>query len=89
MRKVVYMWLECPKCGATNIDIFSHFCPFCGTSLKGVEPKAKEVMKIKEVLIKKAENGYIVEVWEDEEEKVYIFEDLDSAEEFIESYLSD
>ena len=42
MRKVTYMWLECPKCGATDIDIFANYCPECGASLKGVKPKSRE-----------------------------------------------
>ncbi len=42
---VTYMWLECPQCGEEDIDIFSNYCPVCGASLKGVQPKKKEFDK--------------------------------------------
>jgi len=35
-KAITYMWLDCPKCGETDIDIFANYCPNCGTSLKGV-----------------------------------------------------
>ena len=42
MRKITYMWLECPECGATDIDIFANYCPYCGALLRGVKPKSRE-----------------------------------------------
>jgi len=44
-KRITYMWLECPYCGETDIDIFAHYCPNCGASLKGVKPKKKEILE--------------------------------------------
>lgn len=42
-RCITYMWLECPYCGETDIDIFANFCPNCGRSLCGVKVRKREV----------------------------------------------
>lgn len=38
-KKITYVYLECPYCGETDIDIFANYCPNCGASLKGIQPK--------------------------------------------------
>ena len=47
-RKILYVFLECPSCGKTDIDPFVLRCPRCGASLKGVKPKMIEKEEVSE-----------------------------------------